>query len=83
MTDDALAAAWDLVHDNTPEGWQVGRPGYVDRYRQWTMYAFDPSERPVVGKRSRESTAMGQSELHCLKVMARCLSEIRAGRWPK
>ena len=64
MTDEALAAAWAAVHANTPEGWYVGRPGYVDRYRQWNMYAFDPSERPVVGKRSREWTAVGQSELH-------------------
>ena len=33
MTDEALAAAWDAVHENTPAGWYVGRPGYVDRYR--------------------------------------------------
>ena len=82
MTDEALAAAWDAVHENTPAGWYVGRPGYVDRYRQWNMYAFDPSERPVVGKRSREWTAVGQTELHCVEEMARCLGEIKAGRWP-
>ena len=61
----------------------MGRPGYVDRYRQWNMYVFDSSERPVVGKRSREWTAVGQSELHCVQVMARCLEEIKAGRCPK
>lgn len=83
MTDPALAAAWDAVHEHTPEGWYVGRPGYVGRYRQWSMYAFDPSEWPVVGKRSREWTAVGQSELHCVEVMARCLAEIKAGRWRK
>ena len=83
MTDPALAAAWEAVHANTPAGWQVGPPGYVDRYRQWNMYAFDPTERPVVGKRAREWTAVGRSELHCLEVKARCLGEIKAGRWPR
>ena len=56
MTD--LEAAWNAVHDNTPEGWYVGRPGYEERYHQSSMYAFDPSEKPVVGKRSREWTAV-------------------------
>ena len=83
MTDEALAAAWEAVHENTPAGWQVGRPGYVDRFREWRMYAFDPWERPVVGRRSRESVASGQTELDCVKEMARCLGEIRAGRWPR
>ena len=83
MTDEALAAAWEAVHENTPPGWYVGRPSYVDRYRQWNMYAFDPAEKPIVGKRSREWTAVGQTERHCLWVMARCLAEIKAGRWPK
>ena len=78
-----LAAAWEAVHANTPAGWQVGRPAYVDRYREWRMYAFDPSERPVVGWRSRESVASGQTELDCIEEMARCLAEIRAGRWPQ
>jgi hypothetical protein len=83
MTDESNAAAWAEVHRNTPEGWQVGRPGYEERYHQWSMYAFDPAERPVVGKRSREWTAVGQTELHCLQVMARCLAQIKAGRWPR
>ena len=79
---DAALAAGEAVHAHTPAGWQVGRPGYVDRYREWRMYAFDPSERPVVGRRSRESVASGQSELECLEEMARCLGEIKVGRWP-
>jgi len=83
MTDEALAAAWDAVHANTPEGWQVGRPGYVDRYREWRMYAFDPGERPLVGRRSRESVATGQTELDCVEEMARCLGELGEERWPK
>ena len=83
MTDEALAAAWDAVHANTPEGWQVGRPACVDRYREWRMYAFDTTETPADGKRSGEWTAVGRSEVHYLRVMARCLAEIEAGRWPK
>jgi hypothetical protein len=82
MTDEALAAAWEAVHENTPAGWQVGRTAYVDRFREWRMYAFDLSERPVVGKRSREWTASGQTELDCVKEMARGLAEIKVGRWP-
>ncbi len=47
------------------------------------MYAFDPSERPVVGLRSREWTAIGSSELEVVAEMARCLREIKEGRAPK
>jgi hypothetical protein len=36
----------------------------------------------VVGKGWREWTAVGQTELHCLEVMARCLAGIKAERWP-
>ena len=43
------------------------------------MYAFDPSEKPVVGKRSREWTAVRQTELHCVQTMAYCLGELQAG----
>jgi len=83
MAEPSLAEAWDLVHANTPEGWYVGRPGCEERYRQWSQYAFDPSEKPVVGKRSREWTAVGQTELHVVQEMARCLGELKVGRWPK
>ena len=61
MTD--LEAAWAAVHDATPPGWYVGRPGFEERYNQWSMRAFDPSETPIVGKRSREWTAVGRTEL--------------------
>jgi len=46
------------------------------------MHAFDTTEMPADGKRTREWTAVGRSELHCLEVMACCLAEIKAGRWP-
>lgn len=82
MTDN-LADAWNLVHDATPLGWHVGRPTYNPGRRLWEQYAFDPSERPRVGLRSREWTAIGETELDVLEEMARCLVEIREGRVPR
>ena len=81
--DDYLAAAWDEVHANTPPGWYVGKPGYGERYNQWSMHAFVPSEKAVVGKRSRGWTAVGPTELRCVQEKTRCLAELREGRWPK
>ena len=81
MTD--LEAAWAAVHDNTPEGWYVGKPMLHPERNEWSQFAFDPSETPVVGKRSREWTAVGHTELECVQVMARCLAAQKAGRWPE
>ena len=39
MTDPEIVAAWEKIHDVTPPGWYVGRPGYNDTYRQWEQYA--------------------------------------------
>lgn len=50
MADDP-ATAWAAIHENTPNGWHVGQPGYEDRYGQWSMHAFDPSEKAVEGGR--------------------------------
>ena len=61
----------------------MGRPGYEERYDQWSQYAFDPSEKPVVGKRSGEWTAVGRTELVCVQDMARCLSDLKEGCWPE
>ncbi len=47
------------------------------------MYAFDPSERPMVGLRSREWTAVAATEEGVVLEMARCLREIAAGRVPR
>ncbi|CAN5813784.1 hypothetical protein BH24CHL5_BH24CHL5_12170 [soil metagenome] len=80
MTD--LEEAWSAVHDATLAGWHVGRPAYYDERRQWDQYAFDPSERPVVGLRSREWTARAESEEAVVREMARCLRQIGAGRAP-
>jgi hypothetical protein len=81
MTD--LEAAWAAVHENKPAGWYVGQPMAHPERSEWSQYAFDPSETPVVGKRSREWTAVGRIELECVEVMARCLGGLREGRWPE
>ncbi len=57
--------AWDALLEATPPGWYVGRPSYHDRRREWVKYAFDPSERAVVGVRQREWEAVADSELGC------------------
>ena len=48
----------------------------------WEQYAFDPSERAQAGVRSREWTAVAQSELEVVRELARCLRLIRDGRVP-
>jgi hypothetical protein len=66
----------------TPPGWFVGRPMYHDERREWQQYAFDPSERAVIGHRKREWTAVAQTEEGVVREMARCLREIAVGRVP-
>lgn len=78
-----LEEAWNEIHAATPSGWHVGRPGYNPGRHIWEQYAFDPSERPRVGLRSREWTAIGDTEEAVVREMARCLREIGAGRVPK
>jgi hypothetical protein len=80
MTDE-LEAAWEELHATTPSGWFVGRR--QRRGGQWAMYAFDTTEKAHIGKRSREWTAPGNDEMECVREMARCLTEIGAGRAPK
>lgn len=60
-TPDDLNAAWDKLHAaNDRLGWFVGRPG--QRHGgSWEIYAFDPQEKPHIGRRSRERTAVGQT----------------------
>ena len=67
----ALEAAWAAVHEHTRDGWYVGKPMLHPERNEWSQFAFDPSETPIVGKRSREWTATGRTELECVQVMAR------------
>lgn len=78
-----LEDAWDQLHAALPPGWVVGRPSYHDERREWVMYGYDPRERPKVGKRSREWTAIASTEVGVVIEMARCLVELREGRWPE
>ena len=77
-----LQVAWNELHDATPPNWQVGLPSQ-QHGGSWQMYVFDQTEKPKVGNRSREWTAVGQTEAECIREMARCLREISAGRVPK
>ncbi|CAN5605303.1 hypothetical protein BH20CHL6_BH20CHL6_13020 [soil metagenome] len=61
----------------------VGRPSLHNERREWVQYAFDPSDRPTVGLRSREWTAIGSSELEVVVEMRRCLAEIKEERAPR
>ena len=74
--------AWAAVHDVVPEGWYVGRPSEHPGRREWVMFAFDTRERPVEGGRASGWTAVAPTELRCVEEMARCLGELREGRWP-
>ena len=77
---DELRAAWDDLHAATPAGWHVGWPGPHPERGELSMYAFDPTERPVRGHRLREWTAIAPTELGVLREMVRCLRELGDGR---
>lgn len=79
---DDLEAAWEALHGATPAGWFVGRPG-PRHGGTFAMYAFDTTERVAIGKRSREWTAVGQTEVECVREMAGRLREISEGRVPR
>ena len=77
-----LRAAWDEIRDAKPDGWFVGTPVSIER-RGWKQYAFDTRERHKHARRTREWTAVAQSELEVVREMARCLRLIRDGRVPE
>ena len=77
-----LEDIWDDLRDATPPGWYVGRPSYDERRMVWEQYAFDPRERAQIGVRSREWTAVAQTEVEVVREMARCLRLIAEGQVP-
>ena len=83
VTDDDLIDAWIDLREATPVDWLVGRPSHDERRDEWSLYAFDATERPKVGRRSREWTAPAPTQARVIREMARCLREIAAGRTPK
>ena len=80
MTD--LEAAWSEILDAKPVGWFVGTPVFIER-RGWAQYALDTREKAKAGHRSREWTAVAQSELEGVREMARCLRLIGEGWVPE
>lgn len=50
---------------------------------QWQMYAYDTTEKAEIGRRSREWTAVVESEVECVLEMARCMREISEGKVPR
>lgn len=47
------------------------------------MYAWNRAAKVRVGHRREEWTAVGQTEVECVREMARCLREISEGGVPK
>jgi hypothetical protein len=78
-----IEMAWDEVRAANTMGWRVGTPSFHDEADRWEQYAYDPSERPASGTRSREWIAVAPTEVMCVREMARCLRELREGRWPR
>lgn len=81
-----LEEAWDELHAATPPRWFVGTPSFNPRRGaggEWSLYAFDTTERPRAGHRSREWTAVHPTQEGVLREMARCLRELAAGRVPR
>jgi hypothetical protein len=69
MTDEALAAAWAAVPENTPEGWYVGQPMEHPERNPVEQVRHRSQREAHRGKRSREWTAVGQMGLHCIQTM--------------
>jgi hypothetical protein len=81
---DDLEAAWAELHEvNASLGWYVGMPAFYERRDEWQLYAFDPTERPKIGHRSREFTAVAPTQERVVRDIARWLREISAGRVPR
>lgn len=80
---DDLTDAWDELLNVLPDGWEAGRPAWNERRQEWSLYAWDGSERAKVGHRSREWTAVHPTQAGAVRSMAQCMAEIRQGRVPK
>ncbi len=83
LMSDTLEDAWDQLHEANVQNWYVGKPAFDERRNSWSLYPFDPTEKPKVGHRSREWTAVHPTQIGVIRGMARCLGEIAAGRVPK
>lgn len=78
-----MTTLWSAWADATPTTWAgppAARRSTTTSATQSTgsSWAYDPGEKPRVGKRSREWTAMARTEVECVLEMARSLGEINA-----
>jgi hypothetical protein len=81
MDDQELHAAWAELHAANAElRWYIGLPAFYERRDEWELYAFDPTERPRVGQRSRHWTAVAPTQARVVREMARCLRGIVRSR---
>jgi len=62
--------AYDELRAATPRGWEVKRPSFHSERNEWQMYAFRPAERPKVGRRKDEGTAIAPTEERVIRSMA-------------
>ena len=72
MTD--LEAAEDALRAALPRGWVVGRPVEHTGEGRYVIFAYDPAERPKVGKRTRALEVSAPTELDAVREMAHGLS---------
>lgn len=71
--DSDLPAGWQARHDAMPPGWYLARPSQR-RDGHWTVYTIDTTDRT--------RTAVGQTQVECVREMARCQQEISERRVP-
>ena len=61
----------------------MGRPYRHDERGVWQQYAWLPALRAGGGRPRKEWTAVGATEVECVREMARCLRQLGEGRWPE
>ncbi len=71
--------AWFELRNATASGWYVGLPVYDMQRRRWVLYAFDPTEQTESGDRSREWTAVAETQEAVVDEMARWLRAVKTG----
>jgi len=79
LMDTVLHDAWAELKNATLRGWYVGLPVYDMHRRRWVLYAFDPTEYTQSGDRSREWTAVADTQEAVVDEMARWLRAVKAG----
>lgn len=78
-----LGEAWDELLAVLPAGWQTGRPTWNERRQEWSLYAWDATERVQVGRRTREWISVHPTQVGVVRGMARCLVDLVEGRVPR